>query len=61
MNKLFCGYKYDGGFWFRVFGYGLAGKDIRKHPLLFSERYGYTKGIKIGNFFFHILQRNEFK
>lgn len=31
-------YYTDGLFWFRIFGYGFAVKDITKHPLLFSQR-----------------------
>ena len=46
--RLFCGHKSDGRWWFRILGYGIAGKDISKHPMLFSERYGYQKTIRIG-------------
>lgn len=48
-NRLWCDYKSEGFFWFRIYGYGLCFKDIRKHPLLFSERNGYTKTININN------------
>jgi hypothetical protein len=34
--------------WFRIFGVGLKWKDVTIHPLLFSERYGYSKGLQIG-------------
>jgi len=33
----------EGSFWIRIFGVGFAVKDINKHPLIFSERNGYTK------------------
>lgn len=39
-------------FWIRVFGLDLAGKDLRHHPLLFSERKGYTKTYRIGHWSF---------
>lgn len=35
--------------WLRIFGLGFAYKDTRIHPLLFSERNGFVKMIKIGN------------
>jgi hypothetical protein len=47
--KLLAYYKTDGLFWFRIFGYGAVIKNIRKHQLLFSERMGYKKFLKIGN------------
>jgi hypothetical protein len=41
-------YCYDSGIcWFRIFGYGLMWKDVRSHPILFSERYGYRKGFQV--------------
>ncbi len=27
-------------------------KNVKKHPLMFSERYGYTTGAKIGRYYF---------
>lgn len=53
--KWICGYKKKGLFWFRIFGYGLQGKDTHTHALLFSERYGYRKGFYIGRWIFHFL------
>ncbi len=41
-------HKIDGQFWIRIFGWGIAIKDVNKHPLLFSERNGYVKFIQIG-------------
>jgi len=41
----------DGGF-IRVFGRGFGWKDLRKRPLMFSERNGYKKHIEIGNWSF---------
>lgn len=43
-------------FWFRIFGYGIAGKDTRVWRLLFSERLGYTKTLRISNWSFKILK-----
>jgi hypothetical protein len=37
-----------GLWWFRVFGYGLHAKDVRRHPLLFSERRGLTRALRLG-------------
>lgn len=36
------------GFWFRVFGYGLAVDDHRESRPLFSERYSGQFGIPLG-------------
>lgn len=47
--KIFSGAKFklgkDWGFWFRIFGYGIAVSTLKP---VFSERNGYTKIIKIG-------------
>lgn len=40
-------YKGSGIFWFRIFGIGIAGKNVSIHALLFSERHGYTKTFQI--------------
>lgn len=47
-------------FWFRIFGYGVHGKDIVKHEPLFSERNGYVKFIQIGKWRFKILKPKTF-
>jgi hypothetical protein len=39
---------HPGHFWVRVLGKGLVIKDTRRWPLLFSERYGYTRRWRIG-------------
>lgn len=44
-------------FWFRFFGYGLAFKDLRNHRLLFSERNGYKKSLKIYNWHISALYK----
>lgn len=48
--KVWASYRYDGGYWFRVFGYGISVSDRRKHPALFSERNGYVKVLRIGHY-----------
>lgn len=47
-------------FWFRILGYGITGKNILKHRLMFSEREGYSKRLQIGNWSFRILKPNKF-
>lgn len=54
-RALFCGMRQSGQGWFRVLGFGLAWKDTRLHPLLFSERNGYRKGLRLGAWMFHLL------
>lgn len=50
----FC--RYEGGFWFRVFGYGLAVND-RSQYTPFSVRNGYQREIRIGRYGVKILKR----
>ena len=49
----YCG---RGMFWFRIFGKGLHFRNINKHPLVFSERNGYTKYLLIGNIVIKVLK-----
>ena len=50
-------YYFDKGiFWFRLFGHGLAGKRIADHPLLFSERNGYTRTVQMFGWSFKRLR-----
>lgn len=57
LGRLFYLYVTEGLFWFRFFkGYGVHGKNTNKHKLLYSERNGYTKFIKIGTWRFKILK-----
>jgi hypothetical protein len=53
----FCAYWQRNSFWFRIFGYGLRGNRINEYPIMFSERNGYTKTIKLGNWSFKYLVR----
>lgn len=43
----FSCYGWDSGFWFRLFGYGLMVRVASKNPEMFSERYGYTKVLRV--------------
>lgn len=51
----FCYALYSGGFWFRIFGYGLGFTDHRKHPPLFSERNGLRRGLHVGRYCIKVL------
>jgi hypothetical protein len=55
---VFCSYKCNGFYWFRIKGYGVAFKNIKVQSLLFSERNRYTKYILIGNWLIKILHPN---
>jgi hypothetical protein len=47
----------DNGYgWFRVFGVGIKWKDTTRHKLMFSERYGYSKGLYICKWRFGFLK-----
>ena len=37
------------GFWFRIFGWGASVINTKDYGMLFSERYGYQKRIRFGN------------
>ena len=56
---LFCLSKSNGFYWFRLFGIGLKFKDITKHNLLFSERNGFKKHLKINNWIIGYLKFNN--
>jgi len=56
--RVFTFYKTDGFFWFRIFGYGLVIKNIKKHHLLFTERMGIQKTFKFGNWIVRFLDKN---
>lgn len=47
--------KYNDGFWIRVFGYGFS--LLHNPPVLFSERYGYRKSIRIVGWRFEWLKK----
>ena len=48
---------YKGGFWFRIFGYGLSVINKHKNPPLASERLGLRKVWRVGRYGVEILKR----
>ena len=48
MNNVFQHNKGTGIYWLRILGYGLCFKDTKYFSISFSQRYGYTKYLKIG-------------
>ncbi len=57
--RFFSSYYSDRLLWFRIFGKGLIIKDIRRHPLTFSERNGYKTVLKIGNYAIRVLKNDK--
>ena len=53
--SLFSMYYYKGFGWFRIFGIGIKFKNVAKHELVFSERYGRRKYIRIRDWIISIL------
>jgi len=51
---LYIHFDIESGF-IKLFNKGFAWKNTLKYPLLFSERNGYTKGVKIGRMYFNFL------
>ena len=47
--------------WIGIFGAGIKFKDTKIHPLIFSERYGYTKSIKVGRWYIGWLRKETSK
>ena len=56
LSKLFCYYRIKGFFWFRVFGYGIKGKNLKIHYPMFSERYGFTSHYVVFGWSFGVLR-----
>lgn len=46
--------RHDDGFYFRLLGYGLSVQ--RDRPVLFSERNGYKRVLRIGRWAFEVLK-----
>jgi hypothetical protein len=57
MKRVFASCRVDGLCWFRIFGFGLSIRDIRKYPLLFSERNRIQKIIRFRNVVIRLLPR----
>jgi hypothetical protein len=56
-NKIMSYYIVCGFGWIRVFGIGIKWKDTTKHNLIFSERIGKKKYLKIGKYAFGYLPK----
>jgi hypothetical protein len=54
--RVFSGYRSKGFFWFRIFGYGFTIKNNKHTPLTFSQRFGYRKYLKIGDWVITFLK-----
>lgn len=48
-----------GSGWIRAFGYGFGWKNLRRLPLSFSERNGYTPHFEIGRWSFSWLKQTR--
>ena len=59
MSRSWSYYRCDGMFWFRLFGYGLHFKDLRKFQLIFSERNRLRKSFRIGNWSIKFLSKDR--
>lgn len=58
---MITGHREAGLWWIRIFGAGISWKNIRTHPLLFSERIGRRQGLRLGTWQFHWLSREDLK
>ena len=56
LQRLVSGHCYDGGCWLRILGRGISIVNKRKHPPLFSERYGYRRVIYLGHWGVELLK-----
>jgi len=54
--KIFSSHASGGMGWFRLFGWGLYWKDVKRHGYTFGERYGYIKRFKIGKWIIGFLK-----
>lgn len=50
---------YEGGFWFRIFGYGLSVRNRDKFQAPFSVRNGYVKELRVGKYGIKMLMRER--
>lgn len=55
-TTVFSYFIYDGGLWFRLFGWGLSVADYVKNPPLFIEREDYKKVLRIGKWGVEIIR-----
>lgn len=50
---------YEGGFWIRIFGYGMSVINRDKFPAPFSVRNGYIKELRVGKYGIKMLNRDK--
>lgn len=50
---------WKGGWWFRLFGYGLSAKRLADHPMTFAEREGRSKCFILFGWCFHGLYPDD--
>ncbi len=55
LPHVFYAYHDNGFLWFRIFGFGIVIKDTTKHAPSFSEKYGYTKTLRLGKYSISML------
>ena len=58
-KRVLAYYKGEKMFWLRIYWIGLSFKNINRWPLLFSERYGFRKYLRIGNIVIHYLPKEN--
>ncbi len=59
-NKIIIAPEIDMGF-IRISKWGISWKNLNKHRLMFSDRYGHKKSIIIGHYCFSFLPNIEMK
>lgn len=58
--KILQTYRTKGGWFFRIFGWGITAKDTRIHQPLFSERNRLIRWYRIGAWSWTFLYPNDF-
>ncbi len=55
--RVLCYHKSEDRWWFRIFGYGLAGTSVNAKWIPFSIRYGYKKTVKLFGYYIELLKK----
>ena len=55
-RPFFQGCSLRGVWWFRILGYGIHCRHIATYRLLFLERLGYTKGLKVRGWYIKFIK-----
>jgi hypothetical protein len=58
-TQMFALSSVSGHGWCRLFGVGFTWKDTRRVPLIFSERHGHKKRLRLGPWSFALLARDN--